>query len=103
MRSEIDNYKTSQLNQQYLIRNKNQKKYLEIKKMYETEKDKREKEMEKNRILGIRRAYNKIKERCKILIHGIEVEEKMSFLFYYFNFSYLDTFLYITFVDKIGE
>ena len=47
--------------------------------------------------------YNKIKERCKILIHGIEVEEKMSFLFYYFNFSYLDTFLYITFVDKIGE
>ena len=47
MRSEIDNYKTSQLNQQYLIRNKNQKKYLEIKKMYETEKDKREKEMEK--------------------------------------------------------
>ena len=47
--------------------------------------------------------YEKIKERCKILIHGIEVEEKMSFLFYYFNFSYLDTFLYITFVDKIGE
>ena len=47
--------------------------------------------------------YNKIKERCKILIHGIEIEEKMSFLFYYFNFSYLDTFLYITFVDKIGE
>ena len=47
--------------------------------------------------------YEKIKERCKILIHGIEIEENMSFLFYYFNFSYLDTFLYITFVDKIGE
>ena len=47
--------------------------------------------------------YSKIKERCRILIHGIEVEENMSFLFYYFNFSYLDTFLYITFVDKIGE
>ena len=42
----------------------------------------------------------KIKERCKILIHGIEIEENMSFLFYYFNFSYLDTFLYIIFVDK---
>ena len=44
--------------------------------------------------------YDKIKERCKILIHGIEIEENMSFLFYYFNFSYLDTFLYIVFVDK---
>ena len=44
--------------------------------------------------------YEKIKERCKILIHGIEIEENMSFLFYYFNFSYLDTFLYIIFVDK---
>ena len=45
-------------------------------------------------------SYEKIKERCKILIHGIEIEENMSFLFYYFNFSYLDTFLYIIFVDK---
>ena len=44
--------------------------------------------------------YEKIKERCKFLIHGIEIEENMSFLFYYFNFSYLDTFLYIIFVDK---
>ena len=44
--------------------------------------------------------YEKIKERCKILIHGIEIEENMSFLFYYFNFSYLDTFLYIIFVDE---
>ena len=44
--------------------------------------------------------YEKIKERCKILIHGIEIEENMSFLFYYFNFSYLDTFLYIIFLDK---
>ena len=31
--------------------------------MYETEKDKREKEIENNRIIGIRRAYNKIKEK----------------------------------------
>jgi len=47
--------------------------------------------------------YEKIKEKCKIVIHGMNIEENMSFLFYYFNFSYLDTFLYITFVDKIGE
>ena len=63
MRSEIDSYKTNQLNHQNILKNYNQKKYLEIKKMYETEKDKREKEIEKNRILGIRRAYNKIKKK----------------------------------------
>ena len=44
--------------------------------------------------------YDKLKEKCKFIIHGIEVEENMSFLFYYFNFSYMDTFLYITFVEK---
>ena len=44
--------------------------------------------------------YEKIKERCKMLIHCIEVEENMSFLFYHFNFSCLDIFLYIIFFDK---
>ena len=44
--------------------------------------------------------YTKIKEKCRIVIHGMDAEENMSFLFYYFNFSYLDTFLYISFVDK---
>ena len=43
----------------------------------------------------------KLKEKCKIIIHGLEIEENMSFLFYYFNFCYMDTFLYISFVDKI--
>ena len=47
--------------------------------------------------------YDKIKEKCRIVIHGTDIEENMSFLFYYFNFAYLDTFLYITFVDKIKE
>ena len=47
--------------------------------------------------------YEKIKEKCKILIHGVEIEENMSFLFYYFNFSYMDTFLYIVFLDKLGD
>ena len=46
--------------------------------------------------------YDKLKQKCKVIIHGIEMEENMSFLFYYFNFSYMDTFLYISFVDKIG-
>ena len=46
--------------------------------------------------------YEKLKEKCKIIIHGIEIEENMSYLFYYFNFAYMDTFLYISFVDKIG-
>ena len=63
MRREIDNYKTNQLNQQNILKFNNYKKFLEIKKMYETEKDKREKEIQNNRILGIRRAYNKIKKK----------------------------------------
>ena len=63
MRSEIDNYKTHQLNQKNILQNNNYKKYLEIKKLYETEKDKRNQEVENNRILGIRRAYNKIKSK----------------------------------------
>ena len=47
--------------------------------------------------------YEKLKQKCRVLVHGLDVEEDMSFLFYYFNFSYLDTFLYITFVDKIKD
>ena len=31
--------------------------------------------------------YDKLKQKCKVIIHGIEIEENMSFLFYYFNFS----------------
>ena len=63
MRSEIDSYKTNQLNHQNILKSNNLKKYLEMKKMYETEKDKRAKIIENNRIFGIRRAYNKIKEK----------------------------------------
>ena len=47
--------------------------------------------------------YEKLKQKRRVLVHGLDVEEDMSFLFYYFNFSYLDTFLYITFVDKIKD
>ena len=47
--------------------------------------------------------YEKLKQKCRVLVHGLDVEEDMSFLFYYFNFSYLDTFLYITFEDKIKD
>ena len=63
VKSEIDNYKINQINQQNIMKCNNYKKFMEIKKMYETEKDKREKEIENNRIIGIRRAYNKIKEK----------------------------------------
>ena len=72
MKSEIDSYKTNQINQQNILKSNNHKKFLEIKKMYETEKDKREKEIENNRILGIRRAYNKIKEKFE------EKKQKMN-------------------------
>ena len=44
--------------------------------------------------------YNKLKDICKIIIHGMEVEENVSFIYYYYNFCYMDTFLYISFVDK---
>ena len=47
MRSEIDNYKTSQLNKQNSLKFNNYKKFLEIKKIYDT--------------IGIKRAYEKIK------------------------------------------
>ena len=45
--------------------------------------------------------YEKLKKKCRVIIHGLDIEEDMSFLFYYFNFSYLDTFIFITFVDII--
>ena len=65
MREEIDNYKTNKVNKNNILKCNNYKKFLEIKKMYETEKDKRNQEIENNRILGIRRAYNKIKSKLE--------------------------------------
>ena len=44
MRSEIDNYKTRQLNKHNILKFHNYKKFLEIKKIDDTEKDKKEKE-----------------------------------------------------------
>ena len=44
--------------------------------------------------------YNLLKEKTKIIIHGLEIEERISFLFYYLNFSYMDNFLYIVFYEK---
>lgn len=44
--------------------------------------------------------YEKIKEKYEIIIHGIEVEESMTFLYYYNHFSAMDNFLYIIFVEK---
>ena len=44
--------------------------------------------------------YDDLKKICNILIHGLEIKEDMSFIFYYSNFLYMDNFLYITFVEK---
>ena len=44
--------------------------------------------------------YEDLKKLCNIIIHGIEIEENMNFIFYYSNFLYMDNFLYITFVEK---
>ena len=44
--------------------------------------------------------YEELKKICNVLIHGMEIEEDMSFIFYYSNFLYMDNFLYITFVEK---
>ena len=44
--------------------------------------------------------YEELKKICNVLIHGMEIEEDMSFIFYYSNFLYMDNFLYISFVEK---
>ena len=44
--------------------------------------------------------YKELKEKTKIIIHGLEVEDQISFIFYYLNFSYMDNFLYIIFYEK---
>jgi hypothetical protein len=41
-----------------------------------------------------------IKQRMKILIHGIEIDLNLPLLFVYYNFSNLDQFLYITLAFK---
>lgn len=42
--------------------------------------------------------YLKLKQEYKVIIHGIEVDESMPFMFYYNHFSCMDNFLYICFV-----
>lgn len=44
--------------------------------------------------------YEELKKICNVIIHGMEIEENMSFIFYYSNFLYMDNFLYISFVEK---
>lgn len=44
--------------------------------------------------------YDEIKQKCNIIIHGMPIEEDMNFLYYYYNFQYVDTFLYISFNEK---
>ncbi len=44
--------------------------------------------------------FDGIKQRMKILIHGIEIDLNLPLLFIYYNFAYMDQFLYITLAFK---
>ena len=65
MREEIDNYKINQENYQSMLKINNYKKYLEIKKVLEAERNERNKEIKNLRIFGFKRAYNTIKEKLE--------------------------------------
>lgn len=63
MRNEIDNYKINQLNYHEMMKSNNLKRFLEMKKIIDNEKKEKNSEIRRNRIIGFRRAYNKIKEK----------------------------------------
>ena len=65
MKIDIDNYKTNQENYKSKLKINNQKKYLEIKKALETERNERNKGIQNHRIFGFKRAYNTIKEKIE--------------------------------------
>ena len=44
--------------------------------------------------------YELIKEKMKIIIHGVEIDVSLPILFVYLNFAYMDNFLYITLITK---
>jgi autophagy-related protein 5 len=44
--------------------------------------------------------YESLKKKCRVLVHGLEIEEDMQYLFYYYNFCYMDNFLYVVFQTK---
>lgn len=46
--------------------------------------------------LGDKEIFEKVKSESSILINGIEFDLRTPLIFLYFNFSYLDGFLYIT-------
>ena len=65
MKIDIDNYKSNKENYHSNLRINNQKKYLEIKKALETERNERNKGIQNHRIFGFKRAYNTIKEKLE--------------------------------------
>lgn len=65
MRLEIDNYKSNKENYELMLKNNNLKKYIELKKILDTERTQRNKEIKNNRIFGFKRAYNTIKEKLE--------------------------------------
>ena len=65
MRTEIDNFKINQENYQSMLKYNNYKKYLEIKKDLDTERNERNKGIKNLRIFGFQRAYNSIKDKLE--------------------------------------
>ena len=65
MRTEIDNYKINQENYQTMLKYNNHKKFLEIKKDLDTERNERNKSVKNLRIYGFQRAFNSIKDKLE--------------------------------------
>jgi hypothetical protein len=65
IKSEIENFKNNKENYQLMLKNNNLKKYLELKKDLDMEKNQKNREIINHRILGFKRAYNTIKEKLE--------------------------------------
>ena len=65
MRKEINDYKTNKENYQSMLKYNNYKKYLEIKKDLDTERNERNKSIKNLKIYGFQRAYNSIKDKLE--------------------------------------
>ena len=65
IRLEIDNFKNNKENYQLMLKNNNMKKYFELKKGLDMEKNQKNQEKINHRIFGFKRAYNTIKEKLE--------------------------------------
>ena len=65
MRSEIDNYRINQENYQSMLKVNNYQRYLEMKKVLDTERNERDQNIKNHKIFGFKRAYNTIKGKLE--------------------------------------